>query len=72
MAHKVTFKVPERPVGKRDIEFDVKMDDAMLGTLKISKGGVVWRPRDYMYGYFLSWTKLDQVVEEHHTSRRAL
>ena len=72
MAHQVTFTVPARPVGSKDIEFDVKKDQAMLGTLKVSKGGIVWRPRDSTFGYFLSWNKLDQVVEQEHTSRRAL
>ena len=72
MAYKLFFSVPSRPVGRTDIEFDVKRDEAMLGTLKVSQGGIVWRPRDYRYGYFLNWDKLDQVVEEKHTSRRAL
>ncbi len=63
MAHKVTFTVPARPVGNKDIDFDVKKDQAMLGTLKVSQAGIVWRPRDSHYGYFLSWNKLDQVAE---------
>ena len=72
MAHNVTFIVPERPVGNRDIEFDVRMDESLFGTLKVSRGGIVWRPRDYKYGYFLNWSKLDQVVEKDHSRRRAL
>jgi len=63
MAHQVTFTVPARPVGYKDIEFDIKKDAAMLGTLKVSKAGIVWRPRDARYGYFLSWSKLGQVAE---------
>ncbi|MFC2000012.1 hypothetical protein ACFLXE_04560 [Chloroflexota bacterium] len=35
MAHKVTFTVPERPVGNRDIEFDIKKDGDMFGNLKL-------------------------------------
>jgi len=72
MAHQVSFTVPSRPVGYKDIEFDVKKDGAMLGSLKVSQGGIVWRPRDNIFGYFLSWNKLDQVVVNEHTSRRAL
>jgi len=72
MAHKVTFAVPERPLERKDIEFDVKKDALTLGTLKVSRGGLVWRRRDYKYGYFLTWTKLDEVVARHHTSERAL
>jgi len=72
MAHQVTFTVPARPVGNADIEFDVKKDSAMFGTLKVSQGGIVWRARDNTYGYFLNWTKLDQVVVKNHTSKKAL
>ena len=38
MAHQVTFAVPERPVGNKDIKLDVKKDRAMLWTLKVSQG----------------------------------
>jgi len=37
MAYKATFSVPERPLGRKDIEFDIKKDDAMLGTLEVSQ-----------------------------------
>ncbi len=72
MAHEVTFTVPQRPLERKDIEFAIKKNGAMLGTLKVSRGGLVWRPRDYTYGYFLSWSKLDEVVARHHTSQRAM
>jgi len=72
MAYTVAFTVPPRPVGYTDIEFDVKKDQAMFGTLKVSQGGIVWRPRDATFGYFLSWNKLDRVAEQEHTSSRAL
>ena len=70
--HVVTFTVPQRPLERRDIEFDVRADGEMLGTLKVSRGGMVWRPRDHTYGYYLSWEKLDEVITKHHTSKRAL
>jgi hypothetical protein len=45
MAHDVMFKVPPRKLGKSDVIFVVKGDDGVLGTLKVSKGAVVW-PRN--------------------------
>ena len=69
MGHQVSFTVPARPVGNKDIEFDVKRDAAALGTLKVSQAGIVWRPRDAHFGYFLSWSRLDQVAEEQGRSR---
>ncbi len=72
MAHQVTFTVPERPLERKDIEFDVKTEGEMLGTLKVSRGGVVWRPRDHTFGYFLTWEKFNETIARYHTSRRAL
>jgi len=72
MAHEVTFTVPERPLERNDIEFNAKVNGEMLGTLKVSRGGVVWRPRNYTYGYYLTWEKLASTLERYHTSKRAL
>ncbi len=72
MAHQVTFSVPERPLERKDIEFDVKTDGEMLGTLKVRRGGIVWRQKNYTFGYYLTWEKFDETLERHHTSRRAL
>jgi len=65
MAYDVSFIVPERPVGRKDIEFHIKKDGAMLGTLKVSQGLIVWRPRDSHYGYGLGWQKLDELAKAH-------
>jgi hypothetical protein len=65
MAHKVTFAVPERPLANVDIEFNVRKNEIMLGTLKISQGGIVWRPSPASLGYFLSWHEFDQIAMEH-------
>ena len=44
MAHDVAFTLPERPLGKVDIEFMVKKNGAVLGKLKVSKGTIDWVP----------------------------
>ena len=54
MAYAVKFVVPERALGRTDIEFKVWEDDSALGTLLISKGAVVWRPSNQQYGHKLS------------------
>jgi hypothetical protein len=38
MKHDVKFSMPERELGKADIEFKIKKDDQRFGTLKVSKG----------------------------------
>ncbi len=50
MAYAVKFDIPERALGRTDIEFRVWEDDSALGTLLISKGAVVWRPSNQRYG----------------------
>jgi hypothetical protein len=37
MAHSVTFTLPERDLGKADVEFRVKNDGSVYGTLKFPK-----------------------------------
>ncbi len=44
MAHDVKFSIQKRTLGSADVEFDVNKDGSKLGTLKISKGSVVWFP----------------------------
>lgn len=65
MAHDVRFSVPERPVANADIEFKVYNDDGKFGTLRVSKGAVVWFPQDGKIGRKLNWGQIDRLFEEH-------
>jgi hypothetical protein len=40
--HEVRFSLPERELGKADIEFKIKKDGKAFGTLQVSKGAIVW------------------------------
>jgi hypothetical protein len=62
--HHVSFTIPERDLGKADIEFAVYRDGAKFGTLKVSKGAVVWVVKDHTYGFHLSWKDFDKVMRE--------
>ena len=42
MAHDARFSVPERPLAHADIEFNVFQNGEKFGTLRVSKGAVVW------------------------------
>lgn len=57
--HVVDFFVPDRPLERADIVFKVRSDDELLGTLAVSKGGVVWWPNNTTYGYKMNWEKLN-------------
>ncbi len=64
MAHEVNFTIPERSLGKADVEFKVKEDGSVIGTLKVSNGSVVWVPKNKEYGYRLKWVAFDAAMQE--------
>lgn len=65
MAHKVTFTLPDRDLGKADIEFLIKSDNVVVGKLLVSKGSVVWRSKNKQNGKKLGWKRFDQLMLEH-------
>ncbi len=64
MAHTVTFNVPQRSLGREDIEFVVERDGVRFGTLLVSKGAVEWRPANKVYKRRLRWEQFDQLMQE--------
>jgi len=67
MAHDVEFSIPNRPLGRADVDFQVWRDGGMLGSLKVSKGTLVWFPSNTSYGYRLGWAKFDQLIQQQAT-----
>lgn len=63
MAHDVKFSIPKRTLGKSDVEFDVMKDGAKLGTLKVSKGSLVWFPSGTTYGHKIGWGKFHELMQ---------
>ena len=64
MAHDVTFSVPPRLLGKSDIEFVVREGGEKFGTLRISKGSLVWFPRNGVKGRKIGWGQFDAFMED--------
>ena len=62
--HDVTFSVPSRPLGKTDIAFEVVANSEKLGTLRVSKGSLVWYPKNGKNGRKVSWVKFDAFMRE--------
>lgn len=48
--HHVSFSIPTRRSGKADVEPLVKQDSAVLGTLAVENGSLVWFPKRTTYG----------------------
>jgi hypothetical protein len=69
MSHQVNFEIPKRRLQNSDIEFHVRKDGKAFGTLKVSKGAIVWFPRSKQVGRKLSWRRFDSLMEEE--ARRA-
>ncbi len=62
--HDVFFNIPQRALGKADVEFQVKRDGTVLGTLAISNGSVVWFPKGTTYGLKMGWSKFDRLMQD--------
>ena len=64
--HKVTLsRVPQLELSRADVEFKVRTDDVALGTLKISRGSVVWTPANNKKFYYeLSWADFDVLMRK--------
>ncbi len=62
--HEVTFTLPERELGKADIELKVKRDGHMLGRLRLSNGSMVWVPANKKFGFKVSWANFDQLMQQ--------
>jgi hypothetical protein len=65
--HDVSFSIPERALGKADVTFVVKQNGAVLGTLAVSNGSVVWFPKGTTYGCKMSWSKFDRTMQDEAT-----
>jgi len=69
--HNLTItKTPRLTVGKSDVIFEVRRGSYKFGRLKISRGNVVWMPRDFTYGYALDWDELEELARQHGIRRR--
>ncbi len=67
MSHSVSFAVPKRELGRADVKFDVNNDVEKIGTLAVSKGSVVWFPKDHSYGYKMGWADVDRLFTKQGT-----
>ena len=63
--HVVTVRHPKREVGNTDVVFEIFTDDGgKLGELRISRGGVVWWPKDAKTKKIdLTWEQVRDRVE---------
>jgi hypothetical protein len=68
--HDVRFSIPERELGKADIEFKIKKAGKLFGTLRVSKGSIVWLPKDTTYGHKIGWKMFDEIMQSQKRSEK--
>ena len=56
--HQVYFDLPTRELGKSDVHFLVKKDGVVFGKLEVSKGAIVWYPKNAQRGHKVGWQRL--------------
>ena len=62
MAHDVRFTVTERDLENSPVEFRVKRNGKVVGTLHISRGGLTWYSRKKQIGTNMNWGNFDRFM----------
>jgi hypothetical protein len=63
--------LPERELGRADIEFLVRRDGSVFGKLLVSKGAIVWRRKwKSKRGKKLDWASFAEIMREHGRNER--
>ena len=72
MPYDVLYTAPTRQLGRADVEFQIKRNGSVLGTLTVSKGSIVWFPSGTTYGRKLTWVKFAELMvkKTKHEERR--
>ena len=68
MTHTVSFTQPIQQLGRADIDFKVRTEEGVLGTLKVSKGALVWVPPNHCYGFKIGWRDFDRLARANGTN----
>lgn len=61
----IEMTLPACPIGISDACFRVKDKDGIIGELQVSKGAIVWFPKDAKKGYRLTWSRFDRLACEY-------
>ena len=64
-------KITWLEVGKSDVIFHIESDEEKLGTLRVSKGHIVWTPADKQLSYWLNWHDFDKIAVRRGQQRKA-
>jgi hypothetical protein len=68
--HSVEFEVPPLALRKSDVVCKVFRDAELVGRLFVSRGAIVWYPKNWKVGRKLTWDRLDSVAQDYGTRVR--
>ena len=61
--HTVEMKdIPALEVGIADVVFNINADSKKLGSLRMSRGKIIWVPANKTRGHGLSWGKFGEMM----------
>ena len=51
--------------------FHIEQGDEKLGSLRVSKGNIVWTPVNKKYSYWLTWNDFGKIIVDNGEQRKA-
>lgn len=66
--HNVFIDLPKRELGNVDAVFEIIQDDAKLGTIAISKGGMDYYPTNAKKPIKINWRQFDEMIKSWNNS----
>lgn len=61
--HTVRITTSSLELTKADVEFKVFRDDEVFGTLYVSRGAIVWKPKSGKKNFKVDWSKFDTLMQ---------
>ena len=64
MAHSVAVNLTSHPLSREEnaVTFVVDDNGTRYGELRVSRGGLRWRPRNKQDHHFITWQQLDDMM----------
>ena len=62
--HFVTCVIPKREIKNANTEFKIRKNSEIVGTLKVSKGGVEWFRKSARRSHQVKWEKFAEIMED--------
>ena len=66
MAHDVAVDITSHPLSREEngVDFTVSGNGGKLGELRVSKGGLRWKPKGKHDHHFINWKDLDEFMRD--------